>query len=203
MPPLAEHHNNFMATCWEEQADQASKECISTHKTNFTACEHPRKPQRSVSFASKCKMRMIPHINDFEHDDIESIYLQPTDYERIKRDLYQSLDRITQGKYNSNADCFRGLEVHTTYGAAYRRNNRRMAYDAVLDEQEMQWYEGIRSEEYIAMSYLEHTYRCQQEAQLRGDEDATDAVAAEATVKSADKPPKVAFRRHSTITRTV
>ena len=209
MPPLAENCSNSM---------DSARYINNGHSDNQTKQTKPRR--RSVSFAPQCKMWLIPHINDFRPSEIDSIYMKSIDYERIKAELHQSLDRIVKGVYNSDEDCFRGLENHTTSGAAYRRNNRKMASDAVFDEQQIQWCEGIRSEDYIAMSYLEYTKTCQMEAQLRGERDEVEvesAIVAEFATKAAsatttamigdcrlvDKPPKIACRRRSTQSTTV
>ena len=211
MPPLAENCSNSMD----------SARYINGYSDNQTKQTKPRR--HSVSFAPQCKMWLIPHINDFRPSEIDSIYLKSIDYERIKAELHQSLDRIVKGVYNPDEDCFRGLENHTASGAAYRRNNRKMASDAVFDEQQCQWCEGIRSEDYIAMSYLEYTKRCQMEAELRGERDEIEvesAITAEFATKAAaavaatttttmngkchlvDKPPQIAFRS-SSLTKTI
>ena len=69
-------------------------------------------------------------------------------------------------KYSS-----RGLEGHTTVGAAAKKGERRLAINAVLDEQMIQWEEGIFNEDAIAEIYCEASSRCQVRANIVGLKD--------------------------------
>jgi hypothetical protein len=58
--------------------------------------------------------------------------------------------------------------------------NKEVARDAVLDEQEGQWGEGIFEPDELASVYINATRFCQVEAQLRGSKDEKDAREADA-----------------------
>ena len=75
-------------------------------------------------------------------------------------------NELKDKKYSS-----RGLEGHTTVGAAAKKRIRSLATDAVLDEQMIQWEEGIFDEDAIAEIYYRASSRCQVSASIVGLKD--------------------------------
>ena len=67
--------------------------------------------------------------------------------------------------------CSRGLEGHTSIGAVLKKEKRSLAINAVLDEQMIQWEEGIFNEDAIAEIYCEASSRCQVRANIVGLKD--------------------------------
>ena len=75
--------------------------------------------------------------------------------------------------------CARGLERHTTAGAATKEKNRRFVINAVLDEQMIQWENGIFDEDAIAELYSSASFASQMKAYVVGlrDHRATESYA--------------------------
>ena len=73
--------------------------------------------------------------------------------------------------------CSRGLEGHTSIGAVLKKEKRSLAINAVLDEQMIQWEEGIFNEDAIAKIYNRASFSCQVRANIvgLGDHRATEA----------------------------
>ena len=61
---------------------------------------------------------------------------------------------------NHRKHCFRGLEPHTRQGAIAKAQNRRVAWDAVLDEQYDQVSLGVIDDEAIASRYHDGSRSC-------------------------------------------
>jgi hypothetical protein len=87
--------------------------------------------------------------------------------------------------------CSRGLEGYTTVGAAAKKRNRALAINAVLDEQMIQWEEGIFDEDTIAEIYYRASFSCQLWASIVGRRDYRQT---EAYVESCSRISGVASR---------
>ena len=56
--------------------------------------------------------------------------------------------------------CARGLEYRTPSGAQHRQLNKINAWDAVLDEQDRQWQEGVCDADALAQVYIASSSHC-------------------------------------------
>ena len=84
----------------------------------------------------------------------------------------------------------RGLEYRTQEGAWARYENKRDAYNAVLDEQDRQWKEDIDDWDKISAVYLEHSTKCLKAAYERGVKDQQDIAEYIQTVEKKIKKKK-------------
>jgi hypothetical protein len=94
------------------------------------------------------------HVDNYSDDEIEASWYDHFELKLIRRKI-RFANRLEQ---DSESCCRRGAEglVHVARNVAVqRRKNRSAALEAVLDEQELQWEEGICDPGYIATAYKE------------------------------------------------
>jgi hypothetical protein len=63
--------------------------------------------------------------------------------------------------YDYKFGCTQGIECFTREGARRRKENKRKAWDAVIQEQELQDRVGVVDPEMLAAIYRYHTFNCQ------------------------------------------
>jgi hypothetical protein len=123
------------------------------------------KAKRTVAFAPTVTGNTTLHVNDYSNDEIQSCWFNDVEYKAIKKDIRFAAKLLTDnngllGKDDEH-DCQRGLEMHTRKGAHRRLQNKLVARQAVLDEQNLQWEEGVYDPEYLAMVYQVVSSSCQ------------------------------------------
>ena len=132
---------------------------------------------KSVKFAQENEVFEITHLDDIPQELIPEIWYDAAEYAQIKKDyqltifLMESGEEL-QGEHHTS----RGLEYRTQEGAWARYENKRDAYNAVLDEQDRQWKEDIDDWDKISLTYLEHSAKCLKAAYERGVQDEKDIV---------------------------
>jgi hypothetical protein len=87
--------------------------------------------------------------------------------------------------HNNNFWCFRGLEYRTPEGAERRQNNKYLAWDAVMSEQETQYMMGEVNDEAIAHMYSQVSAACRKAAIILALEDAKTAFQDQFAAKTA------------------
>lgn len=144
---------------------------------------------------------LIPHLDEFTDEEVADIWFAPDEYADMKNEYKETVFLIEMGKALDEAEhhTARGLEYRTQEGAWARYENKRDAYNAVLDEQDNQWKEDCDDEEALRRVYLEHSTKCAANAAKLAQEDAREAQAilneSPAPVSVADKPKKRGLRR--------
>ena len=109
-------------------------------------------------------------------DDIANIWYHAEEYTQIKSSYQGTIHLMETGQLKEDDDnTCRGLEYRTQEGAWARYENKRDAYNAVLDEQDRQWKVDKDDDVKISSIYLEHSIKCAQAAASRGAMDAKDA----------------------------
>jgi hypothetical protein len=87
----------------------------------------------------------------------------------IYKHCRKEIRKMNEGcKLKDKKYCSQGLEGHTTLGAAAKMRNRWLAINAVLDEQMIQWEEGVFNEDAIAEIYCKSSSSCQLWANIVG-----------------------------------
>jgi hypothetical protein len=129
-------------------------------------------PKRSITFAPYTTTRDVLHINDYSAEEIACTRYDANELEVIKKtDVIKTLSMMNkvgmQIPENNLWYCCRGLEAYTREGSARKRANRANAWDAVLDEQDLQWDENICDPQAIAYAYSEFTHVCQDAAVMK------------------------------------
>lgn len=130
---------------------------------------------KSVKFAEHNEVFEIWHINDFPDSLIADIWYDGEEYAEIKGSYQSTIFMMEAGhKLDEIEDTSRGLEYRTQEGAWARYENKRDAYNLVLDEQDRQWKFDKDDWDAISAKYLEVSVKCIKAANERGLQDALD-----------------------------
>jgi hypothetical protein len=123
------------------------------------------------------KVSTVIHLNHFSDEEFERCWYKKADLQRIKEELLLTVKLMKIGDLPKDTlrYCRRGTEFRTREGACRRMFNKEVARDAVRDEQDGQWDEGIFDSDVLASVCIAATRQCQVEAQLMGSKDEKDA----------------------------
>jgi hypothetical protein len=137
-------------------------------------------PKRRVGFTPMVKVIKVLHLNEFEEYEIDASYYKSADFERIKADLKLTVRLMQLGKLEEDSIdyCRRGTEYRTPDGVRRRALNKKVARDALLDEQDLQWDNGAFDPDLFANVYHASSRECGLEAYRLGlrDEDEARAI---------------------------
>jgi len=131
---------------------------------------------------------LIPHLNEYTDEEIAAVWFDPHEYAMMKNEYKDTVFLMECGQVLDEVEhTGRGLEYRTQDGAWARYENKRDAYNAVLDEQDIQWKEDYDDDEALRRVYLNHSTKCSEAAHKLAMRDARDAEAifAEAGEESA------------------
>ena len=132
------------------------------------------KRKRTIRFQlESIEVHPIPHIDDLSEDEVNDVWYEREDYERMKQALVPVIRRIMKGERvaETNQETARGLEFRTREGAMKRQHNKLDSINAVLDEQDRQKTMGIDDDEKLREIYLSRSAHCLQEARELGMKD--------------------------------
>lgn len=132
---------------------------------------------KSVSFGEHNEVFEIWHINDFPESMIADIWYDGEEYAEIKGSYQSTIFMMEAGhKLDEIEDTSRGLEYRTQEGAWARYENKRDAYNLVLDEQDRQWKFDKDDWDAISGKYVEVSAKCIKAANERGLQDELDVL---------------------------
>jgi hypothetical protein len=110
--------------------------------------------QKRVSFASHCREKVHICRDDYSVHEKTMCWLTNDEYSIIRRRRRRSIESMLRGVTTTSDVCTRGLESKACYDAAEARADRiENAYEAVLDEQDIQHHQGRCDPERIASVY--------------------------------------------------
>jgi hypothetical protein len=120
-----------------------------------------RKPlTKTVRFAESVDICPVQHLDDYTDEELSAIWYNSDEYVEIKSSYQQTIMMMECSKSFPEAEhTSRGLEYRTQKGAWARHENKKAAYGAVLDEQDIQWSKNKDDHDAIARVYLEHTIK--------------------------------------------
>lgn len=131
---------------------------------------------KSVRISDNNEIFLIAHLDELDEEDVAAIWYAVDEYAAIKLDYKTTVFMMECGKPMPEEEhTSRGLEYRTQEGAWTRYENKRDAYNAVLDEQDIQWKKDVDDCEELARVYREHSTKCQQAALALGRQDAAEA----------------------------
>jgi hypothetical protein len=148
---------------------------------------------KSVKFADSNEVFPIPHLDDMSDDEIADVWYDCQEYSEIKSAFQVTLHLMETGQkilHDDEEHTSRGLEYRTQDGAWARYENKRDAYNAVLDEQDRQWKDDADDHDALSRVYLEHSAKCLEAARKRAKEDARIAKKICADLLDRCKKPK-------------
>jgi hypothetical protein len=155
--------------------DSSSPELISVHEENKEAkaiAVSEKKQHRSVTFSPQLHIRQIPTRDEPSSEERRHIYLNKSDYKRIRQDMVVIVKALMDGSLSFHPDdagndevSLRGMEALLPGGATDRRIRRKKcAVEAVLKSQ----LGGIRNDKTIAEIYAIQTASSARKAYKRG-----------------------------------
>jgi len=153
--------------------------------------QSPLPLSKSVRFATETKTYNIPHLNDISDQEIYATWYNSQEYSAIKSAYQLTIFMMESGEtVTGDEHTSRGLEYRTQEGAWARYENKRDAYNAVLDEQDHQWKIDKDDFEKIRKIYLKHSQKCADAAVVRAlsDEREANEIFQSLFVKPKQKP---------------
>lgn len=130
---------------------------------------------KSVRFTDKNEIFPIQHLDDMTDEEVFAIWYTSKEYSEIKQAYQVTIFMMESGETITGDDhTSRGLEYRTQEGAWARYENKRDAYNAVLDEQDRQWKVDKDDYEKIRQIYLKHSTKCANAAIVRALQDERD-----------------------------
>jgi hypothetical protein len=131
---------------------------------------------RSIRWAEKNEIHKIHHIDDMSDEQIAATWYGAKEYSEIKSAYQMTIFMMEAGETITGdvEHTSRGLEYRTQEGAWARYENKRDAYNAVLDEQDRQWKVDKDDHEKIRQIYQKHSTKCANAAVVRALQDERD-----------------------------
>ena len=147
---------------------------------------------KSVRWTERDEISEIPHLDDISESVVESIWYSAQEYSEIKSSYQLTIFMMESGeKITGDDHTTRGLEYRTQEGAWARYENKRDAYNAVLDEQDRQWKVDKDDFDKLREIYLLHSTKCAQAAVVRALQDEQEIKDYMATLKPRRKKKKI------------
>jgi hypothetical protein len=119
--------------------------------------------ERCVHFdvAKPDTLHFILSRHDYTAEEKQAAWFQEKEYAMITRECCKQVRKMENGEsLKDKKYCSRGLESHTRIAAISKSQNRKLAVNAVLDEQDEQELE-TPDEEAISHAYCQVTSSCQ------------------------------------------
>eukprot|EP00545_Synedropsis_sp_CCMP1620_P008328 CAMPEP_0119003834 /NCGR_PEP_ID=MMETSP1176-20130426/793_1 /TAXON_ID=265551 /ORGANISM="Synedropsis recta cf, Strain CCMP1620" /LENGTH=220 /DNA_ID=CAMNT_0006955471 /DNA_START=33 /DNA_END=695 /DNA_ORIENTATION=+ len=150
--------------------------------------------KKKVSFNKLVFVRETLHIANYEHEEKRNTWFTKTEMRNIKVGMAATLRAILSGEYQGDDDrhCARGLEFRSRAGARKRKENKLMALEAVLKEQDDQYDDGIVNPTAISVVYQQVSLRPRISAHERGMNDEIAAYG-DRRIVSEEKPFRMLF----------
>jgi hypothetical protein len=151
----------------------------------------------AVSFAPTILLHEVPHINDHSDEERREMWWRDDDLAMMRLKCLitvRMMEEMGSEFQETDGKTSHGLENFTSTRDETRRKRRRLAADAVLQEQVRQWSRDIHDPELISKSYQEVSLLCQREscsAALRDDEKVKEepSLQAKSTATPAEQAP--------------
>lgn len=155
---------------------------INEHKaiTNIkeTKSQHVQeKKKKNVSFARTAKYKRCLCRENYSFEEYDASWYSHEEMDMIKAEIKATLQmmedcELDDGDVDAEHDgyCKIGLEARTNLGAEQKRKTRRRAYNAVLEEQSLQYNEYVSDPDALAFVYRQCTMKSQEDAHRAGIE---------------------------------
>ena len=124
--------------------------------------------KKSVTFEPVCHVKKHIHVNDYTKEEIENTWYTRTENDRIREVMQLEVQLAEHGAMNDNDSphfCLRSVESHMSKNVTVRMDLRIIVWDAILDEQELQYQEGSYNPKLYSQVVRKISKRCLQKAQ--------------------------------------
>jgi hypothetical protein len=158
---------------WEDEKSTTSSSSLGLRKSAKTKGRKKKLSWNDERNATK----HITHLDDIPEDEVNATWYDATEYSEIKAGYQLTIFMMEAGEtLKTEEHTSRGLEYRTQEGAWARYENKRDAYNAVLDEQDRQWQEDCDDHVAISKIYLQHSTKCAVAAVERAKQDEAEAA---------------------------
>lgn len=115
----------------------------------------PAAKKRSVTFFRRVAIRNTIHIMDYTDEEMDSAFYCYEEIKAMRSDAKYVGALLRDGLLEQDTEemCRRGVEHRTREGALRKYKHKSLTRQAVLEEQDIQWEEGVRDPELIASVY--------------------------------------------------
>lgn len=115
-----------------------------------------------IRFSPTVEERAILSRHNYTDDELDACWFHGDEYANITKSCCKQIRKLEKGaRLKGVKYCSRGLESHTQQASLAKAQNRRAAWDGVLQEQEEQISLGVVDDEPIALRYSETSASCQ------------------------------------------
>lgn len=142
-------------------------------KERVLAPAAPQKKRKKIVFNNSVFVRETLHIFDYTPEEKASCWFNKAEMQTIKVEMTATVKTFLRGEYEGDTDLFtmRGLEFRTREASNKRKENKLIALDAVLGEQDDQDLEDICDPGAISLVYQRVSLKPKLEAHQRGVKD--------------------------------
>jgi hypothetical protein len=184
MPPRSLSERSPLSVMrWSD--DYSTSSSVELSKPNSKG---PLPLSKSVTIIDKHEIFPITHLNDIPEHEVKATWYDSKEYSEIKSAYQMTIFMMEAGEtISGNEHTSRGLEYRTQEGAWARYENKRDAYNAVLDEQDRQWKVDKDDDEKIRQIYQIHSKKCAEAAVGRALQDRRDSREYQLEMTAEDK----------------
>ena len=116
--------------------------------------QQPKKSLKRVSFSAKARCKPTKALSAYTDDELDRCWWSPDEMSIIRREVREMADILTHHSQQHAKSCasieYRGIECRTAQGVKRRNFHKNKGWDAVLDTQLDQRYDGPESYEECA-----------------------------------------------------
>jgi hypothetical protein len=139
-----------------------SQSSTCTAATDMTERTDVSDVERTVRFAATPRGHFTLSRDDYSSEELRASWYQHEEYARITKECCKQVRKMEEGEILKDKKyCSRGLEPHTRLCSITKSANRKLAFSAVLDEQEEQRQLGVVDDEAIGQLYNQVSSSCQ------------------------------------------
>ena len=169
---------------FSRKLSKTSSDCT----TNTESTAATEQEEVCVRFSERTYVRKTLSKKDYTSQEVQACWYTSEENRRIHKRRRKEVRKIDEGnKLKDKKYCSRGLEGLTTVGAATKWSKRSLATNAVLDEQMIQWEEGVFDEDAIAEIYCKAVSSCQLWATIVGRRDHRETEAYSASTNASEE----------------
>ena len=119
-------------------------------------------------------------LDQYTGEEIDACWVSKEEFKQIRSDIKFAAGLVANGSLDQDTEqhCQRGLEYQTTVGSLRRNRLQIAAFEAVLDEQDMQYdqYDGVVEPSLIAEAYRSISKSAMEKARSIAMKDEMDAM---------------------------
>jgi hypothetical protein len=160
----------FRTSTFHSQSSTCTAATDMTERTDVSDAE------RTVRFSAKPAVHFVLSRDDYSTEELRASWFQHEEYAKITRKCCKQVRKMEDGEILKDRKyCSRGLEAHTRLFSITKSANRKLAFSAVLDEQEEQRQLEVVDDEEIRQLYNQVSSSCQLWATTLGFRDQREA----------------------------